>query len=64
MKSNLGIDKLKEILTLMDKSEDIKLDSFYETIEKENSNNITFTTFKQYFDKYYENISKSKNFEF
>jgi hypothetical protein len=36
------------------------LDNFFESIEKETGGKLTFTNFKNFLDKYYDNIIKSK----
>jgi hypothetical protein len=51
--------KLKEILLSMNHC-DMTLEEFYEMIEKETGGRLTFTTFKNYFDKFYPSINKSK----
>jgi len=40
------------------------LDHFFEAIEKETGGKLTFTNFKNYLDKHYDNILKSKNKKF
>ncbi len=50
---------VKEILIRMNNGK-FDLDQFYETIEKETGGKLTFTNFKNFLDKYYENISKCK----
>jgi hypothetical protein len=57
--SEVEKDKLKKILITMNNS-DKSLDIFYETLEKITGASIPFTTFKDYLDKYYSFIPKSK----
>lgn len=52
-------NKLKDILGHMSSSE-TPLDSFYEIMEKETGGKLTFSSFKTYLDKFYQNINKSK----
>jgi hypothetical protein len=52
-------NKLKDILGNMNTSE-TPIDSFYEIMEKETGGKLTFSSFKTYLDKFYQNINKSK----
>jgi hypothetical protein len=51
--------KLKEILLTLNHC-DVSLEEFYETIEKETGGKLTFSSFKNYLDKYYPSINKCK----
>ena len=51
-------NKLKDILSLINASE-TSLDSFYEVMEKETGGKLSFSSFKTYLDKFYQNINKS-----
>jgi hypothetical protein len=51
--------RLNEILNTMNQSE-TGLEEFYELLEKESKGKITFSNFKNYLDKYYGHINKSK----
>jgi hypothetical protein len=51
--------KLKEILLSMNHC-DISLEEFYETLEKETGGKLTFSSFKNFLDKFYPSINKSK----
>jgi hypothetical protein len=53
--------KIKEILLSMNHC-DLTLEEFYETVESETNGKLTFSNFKNYLDKYYPSINKSKNF--
>jgi hypothetical protein len=53
-------NKLKDILSLINASE-TSLDSFYEVMEKETGGKLSFSSFKTYLDKFYQNINKSNN---
>jgi hypothetical protein len=55
--SNERRNLVKEILIKMNSGK-FDLDQFYETIEKDTGAKFTFTSFKNYLDKHYENISK------
>jgi hypothetical protein len=59
-KENDISNKLKEILFNMNTSE-MPLENFYELMEKETGGKLTFTSFKTYMDKYYDNINKSNS---
>lgn len=50
-------NQVKEILVRMN-NEKLDLDQFYEIIEKDTGGKLTFSSFKNYLDKHYENISK------
>ena len=52
-------NSVKEILTKMN-SGNFDLDQFFEVIEKETGGKLTFTSFKTFLDKNYDNISKCK----
>jgi len=48
---------VREILIRMNSGK-FDLDQFYESIERETGGKLTFTNFKNFLDKQYENISK------
>lgn len=52
-------NSVREILLKMH-SGSFDLDQFFEVIEKETGGKLTFTSFKNYLDKHYDNIIKSK----
>lgn len=54
---------VKEILIRMNNGK-FDLDQFYEAIEKETGGKLTFTSFKNFLDKYYEKISKCKTLSY
>ena len=51
-------EKLKLILLSMNSSE-IPLELFFERLQKDTGGKITFSSYKNYLDKYYECINKS-----
>ncbi len=57
-----NINSIKEILIKMN-SGTFDLDQFFEAIEKETGGKLTFTNFKSFLDKFYDNISKSNNYD-
>lgn len=54
-------EKLKIVLSSMNSSE-IPLDLFFEKLQKDTGAKITFSSYKNYLDKYYDSINKSKFF--
>lgn len=54
-------EKLKSILEKINES-DVKLEDFFEQLEKEYGNKMFFSDFKSNFEKFYINIPKRKLF--
>ena len=53
-------NKLKDILLNMNSNPEYSLENFYDIIERETGGKLTFSSFKNYLEKYYSSINKSK----